>query len=190
MTCCDQYWKLAFQMQHFSSVKKSLMTQSLNRIFQCYSDFYVAHFVKASCCHSYLGRWEWLFLDLSALLLLFYFQFYFHEKCTFSPGKEHSSSLSECSRIGAGGPYLTYQFRVPSWFPLQYSCLENPMDGGAWQAAVHGVAKSRTRLSDFTFTFHFHTLNPLQCSCLENPRDGGTWWAAVSGVSQSRTRLK
>ena len=42
--------------------------------------------------------------------------------------------------------------------PLQYSCLENPMDGGAWQAAVHEVAKSRTRLSDFTFTFHFHAL--------------------------------
>ena len=42
--------------------------------------------------------------------------------------------------------------------PLQYSCLENPMDGGAWGAAVHGVAKSRTRLSDFTFTFHFHAL--------------------------------
>ena len=38
--------------------------------------------------------------------------------------------------------------------PLQYSSLENPMDGGAW-AAVHGVAKSQTRLSDFTFTFHF-----------------------------------
>ena len=42
--------------------------------------------------------------------------------------------------------------------PLQYSCLENPMDGEAWWAAVHGVAKSRTRLSDFTFTFHFHAL--------------------------------
>ena len=40
--------------------------------------------------------------------------------------------------------------------PLQYSCLENPMDGGAWWAAVHGVAKSRARLSNFTFTFHFH----------------------------------
>ena len=37
--------------------------------------------------------------------------------------------------------------------PLQYSCLENPMDGGAWKAAVHGVAEGRTRLSDFTFTF-------------------------------------
>ena len=42
--------------------------------------------------------------------------------------------------------------------PLQYSCLENPTDGGAWWAAVHGVAKSRTRLSDFPFTFHFHAL--------------------------------
>ena len=42
--------------------------------------------------------------------------------------------------------------------PLQYSRLENPMDGGAWWAAVHGVAKSRTRLSDFPFTFHFHAL--------------------------------
>ena len=42
--------------------------------------------------------------------------------------------------------------------PLQYSCLENPMDREAWWAAVHGVAKSRTRLSDFTFTFHFHVL--------------------------------
>ena len=42
--------------------------------------------------------------------------------------------------------------------PLQYSCLENPMDGGAWWAAVHGVTKSQTRLSDFTFTFQFHAL--------------------------------
>ena len=42
--------------------------------------------------------------------------------------------------------------------PLQYSCLENPMDGGAWWAAVCGVGKSRTQLSDFTFTFHLHAL--------------------------------
>ena len=42
--------------------------------------------------------------------------------------------------------------------PLQYSCLENPMDREAWWAAVHGVTKSWTRLSDFTFTFHFHAL--------------------------------
>ena len=42
--------------------------------------------------------------------------------------------------------------------PLQYSCLENPMDGGPWWATVHGVAKNRARLSDFNFTFHFHAL--------------------------------
>ena len=42
--------------------------------------------------------------------------------------------------------------------PLQYSCLEYPMDGGAWRAAVHGIAKSQTQLSNFTFPFHFHAL--------------------------------
>ena len=42
--------------------------------------------------------------------------------------------------------------------PLQYSCLDNPMDGGAWWAAVHGVAKSQTQLSNITFTLHFHAL--------------------------------
>ena len=78
--------------------------------------------------------------------------------------------------------------------PLQYSCLENPMDGGAWKAAVHGVTDGQIRLSNFTFTFHFHTLEKEMathsCSCLENPRDGGAWWAAVYGVAQSWTRLK
>ena len=48
--------------------------------------------------------------------------------------------------------------RVGDGTPLQSSCLENPMDRGAWWAAVHGVARSRTRLSDFHFTFHFHAL--------------------------------
>ena len=53
---------------------------------------------------------------------------------------------------------LGYSTGEGSGTPLQYSCLENPMDGGAWWATVHGVAKSRTQLSDFTFTFHFHAL--------------------------------
>ena len=68
------------------------------------------------------------------------------------------------------------------------------MEGRAWWAAIHGVAKSRTRLNGFTFTFHFHALEkkwqPFQWSCLENPRDGGAWWAAVYGVAQSQTWLK
>ena len=50
------------------------------------------------------------------------------------------------------------ELREGNGTPLQCSCLENPVDGGAWWATVHGVAKSRTRLSDFTFTFHFHAL--------------------------------
>jgi len=54
--------------------------------------------------------------------------------------------------IGEGNGLLAWKKAI------SHSCLENPMDGGAWWAAVHGVVKSRTRLSDFTFTFHFHAL--------------------------------
>ena len=54
--------------------------------------------------------------------------------------------------------YLLVSRGTGNGTPLQYSCLENPMDGGAWWASVHGAAKSRTRLSDFIFTFHFHAL--------------------------------
>ena len=54
--------------------------------------------------------------------------------------------------------WLSTYTREGNGTPLQYSCLANPTDGGAWWAAVHEVAKSRTRLSDFTFTFHFHAL--------------------------------
>ena len=67
--------------------------------------------------------------------------------------------------------------------PFQYSCLENPMDGGAWYAAVHEVAKSRTRLNDFTFTFHFHALEEemaTHSSVLAwRIGNGGAWWAAI-----------
>ena len=76
--------------------------------------------------------------------------------------------------------------------PLQCSCLENPVDGGAWWAAVHGVTQSRTRLKRLSMHACIRGGNgsPLQCSCLENARDRGAWWAAVYGVAQSRTRLK
>ena len=98
--------------------------------------------------------------------------------------------------------------------PLQYSCLENPMDGGAWWAAVHGVAKSQTQLSDFTFTFHFHALEkemathssvlawrisgteepgrlPLMgslqsCLTLCNPIDGSPPGSPVPGILHAR----
>ena len=85
--------------------------------------------------------------------------------------------------------YLAATIREGNDTPLQYSCLENPMDEGAWWAAVHGVAKRWTLLH-----FHFSLScigegngNPLQCSCLENPRGGGAWWAAVCRVAESDT---
>ena len=78
--------------------------------------------------------------------------------------------------------------------PLQYSCLENPMDGGAWQASVHGVAKSQTRLSDFTFTLHFHALEKemaTHSSVLAWRIPGtGSLVGCCLWVTQSRTRLK
>ena len=66
------------------------------------------------------------------------------------------------------------------------------MDGGAWWAAVHGVAKSWTQLSHFTFTFHFYALEKEMAThssvlALENPRDRGAWWAVVYGVAESDT---
>ena len=69
---------------------------------------------------------------------------------------------------------------------------KNPRDRGASKAAVHGVTKSWTQLSNFTFTFmHWRRKwQPTPVFCLENPREGGAWWAAIYGVAQSRTQLK
>ena len=74
--------------------------------------------------------------------------------------------------------------------PLQYSCLANPMDGGAWWAAVHGVPKSRTRLSTFTFTRWRRKWQPTPVFLPGESQGQGAWGAAVSGVAQSWTRLK
>ena len=83
---------------------------------------------------------------------------------------------------------LSLRSREGNGTPLQYSCLENPMDGGAWWAGVHGVAKSWTRLSDFTFTFHFHALEKEMAThpsvlAWRIPGTGEPWWAAVYGVA-------
>ena len=75
--------------------------------------------------------------------------------------------------------------------PLQYSCLESPMDGGAWWAAVHGVTKSQTRLSDFTFTFHFHALEKevaTHSSVLAWRIPGTGWPDGLPSVGSHRVR--
>ena len=108
--------------------------------------------------------------------------FFYPGLCSTSFWKMDHSSILKCIMEEGNGT------------PLQYSCLENSMDGGAWWAAVHGVARSRTWLSGLHFHFSLSCIgegngNPFQCSCLENPRDGEAWWAAIYGVAQSQTRL-
>ena len=95
--------------------------------------------------------------------------------------------------------FISAHFRFYICTPLQYSCLENPMDWGAWWAAVHGVAKSRTRLSNFTFTFAFHSLQkamaphsstlawkipwmeePGRLQSMGSLRDGHNWVTSLS----------
>ena len=70
---------------------------------------------------------------------------------------KHWETVNQAERVGKLYS-ITYTKREGNGTPLQYSCLENLMEGGVWEAAVHGVAKSQTLLSNFTFTFHFHSL--------------------------------
>ena len=76
--------------------------------------------------------------------------------------------------------------------PLQYSCLENPMDRGAWWAVVHGVAQSQTQLKWLSMLSCIGkgNGNSLQYFCLENSRGRWAWWGAVYGVAQSWTQLQ
>ena len=75
-------------------------------------------------------------------------------------GSTHEGRINRCSKLHCFLILITAAATPGegNGTPLQHSCLENPMDGGAWCVAAHGVARSRTRLSDFTFTFHFHAL--------------------------------
>ena len=113
-----------------------------------------------------------------------------HPTPVLLPQKSHGRrSLVGCSPWGRKESDTTE--RLPFHFslscieegngnPLQCSCLKNPRDGGAWWAALYGVAQSRTRLKRLSSS-------SSQCSCLENPTDRGAWWAAVYGVAQSGT---
>ena len=89
----------------------------------------------------------------------------------FPGGSEVKASASNVGDLGSI-PGLGRSPGEGNGNPLQYSCLENPMDRGAWRATVHGVAKSRTRLSDFT-SLHFNTIsssdeNTFLSTCLPN----------------------
>ena len=100
-----------------------------------------------SCCH-FLP--QGIFLTQGSNLHLFYLLHWQADSLPLAPpGKPLCISTFSKNRD---------QFREGNGNPLQYSCLENPMGRGDWWAALHGVAKSWTRLSDFTFTFHFHAL--------------------------------
>ena len=79
------------------------------------------------------------------------------EKSSLTLGPAIRSPKSDSSALWTMHP-AGVLYEEGNGIPLRYSCLENPMDGGAWKAAVHGFAEHRTRLSNFTFTFHFHAL--------------------------------
>ena len=116
-------------------------------------------------CHQVHKYPQWDMVESTAL---------FYSKGNFNVQEQLQDPLTEKykanrlrsldSQLRTLSPYRTIFIALEQSFgegngtPLQYSCLENPMDGGAWWATVHGVVKSRTRLSDFTFTFHFHAL--------------------------------
>jgi len=82
---------------------------------------------------------------------------------------------------------LEYKDGEGNGTPLQYSCLENPMDRGAWKAAVHGFAEGRTQLSDFTSTFHFHALEKWQPTPVFLPGESQGWRTLVGCRLWGRT---
>ena len=108
-----------------------------------------------------------------------------HSALVAQTGKASAYNAGDLGSIPGSG-------RAPgegSGNPFKYSCLENPMDGGARWAAVHGVAQSWTRLSDFTFTFHFHALEKEMAThssvlAWRIPRDRGAWRAIGSQSSK------
>ena len=117
----------------------------------------INQYVILRCCCPNLCKWNYLYGNLS---------FYKIQVNHFMAQDEQFGAkiIPKCILWVRGlGAILTFKTLLSFinrllGTPLQYSCLEEPMDRGAWWAAVHGVEKSRTWLSDFTFTFHFHAL--------------------------------
>ena len=113
------------------------------------------------CCHRYEGVSSTPFLSISLPYWL-----YSSLLCPFLPRMQQRQLL----KFVIFSPHTT----------LQYSCLENPMDRGAWKAAVHGVAEGQTRLSGFTFSFHFHALEKeMQPTPVSLPGESQGWGSLV-----------
>ena len=104
-----------------------------------------------------------------------------HHELFQKQGLKSYSSFLVFKNIWSTKPYQVNVFLKVMFIgtSLQFSCLENPMGRGVWWAAVHGVAKSRTQLSDFTFTFHFHALE----------KEMATHSSVLAWRSQGRRRL-
>ena len=100
--------------------------------------------------------------DVSQRITSYSFKLSFFQKEDFLSGSEGKASAYNAGDPGSI-PGLERSSVEGNGTPLQYSCLENPMDRGAWQATVHGVAKSRTRLSDFTSLFQRNKVLPQPC---------------------------
>ena len=117
-------------------------------------------------CFTFWGPAKLFYTEAAPFILHFYHQYmrvplfsYLHQCQLFYIYKTYSH-LNRYEVVSHCGFHLHFPnaWQEGNGTPLQYSCLENPMDGGAWWAAIHGVPKSWTWLSDFTFTFHFHAL--------------------------------
>ena len=108
----------------------------------------------------------------------------------FPGGASHNEPACQCIKFMGSIPGSGRSPGAGHGKPPQYSCLENPMKRGARQTTVHGVTKSQTRQSDFTFTSLSCTGegngNALQYSCLENPMKRGAWRATDHGGSKSQ----
>ena len=134
---------------------------------------------------------NWELVQLFDFLISVYTQRrQWHPTPVLLPGKSHGlRSLVGCSPSGCKESDTTerlgFHFSLScvgegNGNPLQCSCLENPRDGGAWWAAVYGVAQGRTQLKRLSSSSRAYYVgegngNPLQYSCLENPMDGGAW---------------
>ena len=104
--------------------------------------------------------------------------------------EDHQENLETQIR-GGGRRDLFLSILKRQWHPTPVLCLENPRDGGAWWAIVHGVAKSQTWLSDFTFTFHFHALEKEMAvhSSVLAWRESQGWRSLVGCCLWGRTEL-